>query len=385
MESSFFMPTRVFFGQNCVEKNKNEFKRFGKSALIVTGHRSASVSGALADVVCVLKDLAIKFEVYNGILPNPDIENVREATGHAKRMKADMIIGIGGGSPMDAAKSVAMLSVNDLDDVSLFSGPYKEWALPVIAIPTTSGTGSEVTPYSILTDNRNMTKKNLCHDSLFPRVALLDPRYTEGLSYEITLNTAIDALSHSVESAFSKKASPASLMVAMESLRALGPCLLNMSPDKSIEPEVRENLLFGSMLAGMAIAQTGTTAVHAMGYCLTFFKGIDHGKANGMLLAEYLRYVGPGNQSMIQQIVSCLGLKGFDELESLIYRHIPKTLYLDEREMDMFARQAILAKSVENTNPAPCFNDIVNIYKNSLGGQTESQVPATVTSVGRHD
>lgn len=379
MECSFFMPTRVFFGKNCVEKNGTEFKRLGKSALIVTGQRSASASGALADVTGVLKDLAIKFEVYNGILPNPDIENVREAAEHAKRMKADMIIGIGGGSPMDAAKSVAMLSVNELDDVSLFSGPYKEWALPVIAIPTTSGTGSEVTPYSILTDNRNMTKKNLCHDSLFPRAALLDPRYTEGLSYEITLNTAVDALSHSVESALSKKATSSSLMVAMESLKALGPCLLNMRPDKPIEPDAREKLLYGSMLAGMAIAQTGTTAVHAMGYCLTFFKGIEHGKANGMLLVEYLRYVKPVNQSTIHHIVSSLGLSNFEELESLIHRLMPPTLCLDEKEMDMFARQAVHAKSVENTNPVPGYADIVSIYKNSfdkLAVSHESTIPS---------
>lgn len=370
MNRSFFMPTRVIFDEKCIEKNSHEFKRFGKKALIVTGRRSASVCGALGDVTGALKNLSIPFEIYNGIMPNPDIENVRKATEQARMIKADMVIGIGGGSPMDAAKAVAMLSVHDLDDESLFSGPYHDGALPVIAIPTTSGTGSEVTPYSILTDTGNRTKKNLCHASLFPKVAFLDPRYTIELSYEITLNTAVDALSHSIESALSKKTNRLSFMLAMESLQAIGPSISKMNPDQTLDYEDRQKLLYGSMLAGMAIAQTGTTAVHAMGYCLTFFKNMDHGKANGMLLAEYLRYVKPENRNKIDQIVSALGLTHFKELESMLIRHMPQTVHLTEQEIDMFADQAILTKSVENTHPVPTIDDIRMIYRNSLGSRS---------------
>lgn len=366
MNCSFFMPTHVFFGENCVLKNGHELRRFGKTALIITGNRSASACGALDDVVDVLKTNSVSFEIYNGIRPNPSIENVRDAVVQAKKINAEFVIGIGGGSPMDAAKAVAMLAVQDFDDESLFSGPYQKEPLPVIAIPTTSGTGSEVTPYSILTDNRNKTKKNLYHPSLFPRIALLDPRYTMALSYEVTLNTAFDALSHSVESALSRKASSASVAVAIESLKALGPCLLKMNADDPVDFETREKLMCGSMLAGAAIAQTGTTVVHAMGYCLTYFKGLDHGKANGLLLSGYLRYVQPENQYMVSRIVSALGLEDFEELLSLIENHMPVRHLLSREDVELFSNKAVHAKSTGNTRPTPEIEDIIEIYRKSL-------------------
>ena len=361
------MPTKIIFGEKCIENNMAEFEKYGKNALIITGNSSGLKSGALSDVINTLSKRSITYTIYNGVKPNPSIDNVREATEIAINEKSDMIIGIGGGSPMDAAKAVALLAVQEISDDSLFSGQYVQAPLPVIAIPTTAGTGSEVTPYSILTDVKNKTKKNLSHESLFPKVAFLDPRYSSMLPYNITVNTAIDALSHSIESCLSRRANTMSTMVALEALNIIGVCLSNMNTDKSLPMEIRANLLYASMLAGMAIAQTGTTVVHAMGYPLTFYKNIDHGHANGLILREYLRYVLPHNIIKVNRILSAMNMADVDELESLLAKHVKKYITLSEKEIQIFSEQAIMAKSVDNTLPLPSINEIKELYRKSLG------------------
>jgi alcohol dehydrogenase class IV len=367
MDFSFLMPTHVIFCKNCIAKNKSEFGKLGHRAFIVTGKASALKSGALEDVVKSLSYCSIPFLVYNGVLPNPNITNVREAALMARDFKADMIIGIGGGSPMDAAKAVSILAKQDLDDEALFKGGYTVKPLPVIAIPTTAGTGSEVTPYSILTDEKDETKKNLSHESLYPKIAFLDPSYTTMLPYEITVNTAIDAFSHAVESCLSKKANPMSIMISLESLKFMGPCLFNLCSDKMVSLDNRESLLYASMLAGIAISQTGTTVVHAMGYSLTYFKKIDHGKANGLLLCEYLRYVSHQNSHKIKQILEALNMKNLYELECMIDKLLLKPEPLSEKEIDLFSQKAVLAKSVANTLPVPMIDEIKSLYRASLG------------------
>lgn len=367
MEFSFLMPTRVIFGKHCIANNNIEFGKHGQRAFIVTGKTSALKSGALDDVINALSGSSISYLVYNGVLPNPSVENVREAARLARDFNADMIIGIGGGSPMDAAKAVAVLATQDLDDESLFKGSYIIKPLPVIAIPTTSGTGSEVTPYSILTDAKDETKKNLSHESLYPKIAFLDSSYTAMLPYEITVNTAIDAFSHAIESCLSKRANSMSIMISLDALKLMGPCLFDLCSDKMVSSDNREVLLYASMLAGIAISQTGTTVVHAMGYSLTYFKKVDHGKANGLLICEYLRYVSPQNSHKIEQILKALNMRNIDELESVIDNLLIKPETLSDKEIDMFSQKAVLAKSVANTFPVPMINDIKSLYRASLG------------------
>ncbi len=367
MDLSYQMPTQVIFGKGCVKKHGDIFGHHGKKALIVTGKNSARISGALEEVCAALSSVSVSWSVYDEIQPNPCIENVRDAADKARSEKADFIIGIGGGSPMDAAKAVAVLAVNNLADNTLFSGPYEKMPLPVIAVPTTAGTGSEVTPYSILTDMSNKTKKNLSHVTLFPRVAFLDATYTEKLPYEVTVNTAIDALSHSVESILSRKSNAMSTMIALESLRMLGPALGLLDDTLTIDFQTREKLLLGAMLGGMAIAQTGTTVVHAMGYSLTFFNNIDHGKANGLLLCEYLSYVQTHNLKKIAGILDAMGMNSLEELQSLINKQMKPSLTLTDEEISLYTEMALMAKSVENTVPKPTAADIRTLYRKSLG------------------
>jgi alcohol dehydrogenase class IV len=367
MHFSYLMPTRVLFGRGCIAEYGDNWAGFARKVLIVTGRRSARACGALADVCSVLDRLDVPWVLYDRIRPNPSVDNVREAVNLAREHRVDGVIGIGGGSPMDAAKAVALLLTNDLDDTALFTGPYPAAPLPVAAVPTTAGTGSEVTPYAILTDEKDQTKKNLAHPGLFPRVAFLDPGYLDALPRTVMIHTALDALSHAVESVLSARNHEMSAMASMAAIEAIGPALTGLADGRMPDDRCREMLLYGSMLAGTAIAQTGTTMVHAMGYSLTFFQGFDHGKANAVLLCEALRFCENANRDKVRNMLDRLGFDSIDGLQNLFDRLIGRPESLPDDQLALFTDKAMATRSIDNTVPRPTANDILALYKRALG------------------
>jgi alcohol dehydrogenase class IV len=359
----FFMPTKVFLGKDCIIDNAVQMKALGKKAFIVTGKSSAK-NGALACVQTALQTSGIAYNVFDRILSNPSIELVREAAKIAREEGADFIIGIGGGSPMDAAKAIAVLAVNEIDDTTLFSGPYPHPVLPVVAVPTTAGTGSEVTQYSILTDDQQETKSSIANEVIFPKIAFLDASYTQNLPSHVTINTAVDALSHAVEGYLSAKATSTSSMLAAESMTILGQCLKVL--DGKVDFEVREQLLYASMLAGMVIAHTGTTALHSMGYSLTYFRDIDHGRANGLLMYEYLEFIAAQHGSMIDKMVSLLNMKSLGELKTCLDKLFKDKESITQSEIQQFSAKAIQAKNILNTIRPPSQEDLAGIMERSF-------------------
>lgn len=365
MEFVLNIPVKTIFGRNCISKNTGAIKPYGTKALIVTGKRSAKANGSYIDITEALDREKIKHHLLDTIDANPSVEIVREAAAKAREHNADFIIGIGGGSPLDAAKAIAVLAVNSIDDDQLFSGTYKVKPLPVIAVPTTSGTGSEVTPYSILTYDKIKNKKSIASDSIFPVLAFLDPKYTETLNYTTTVNTAIDALSHSVEGYLSKRATDVIKPFALESIRILGAELKLLTKIKNPSPETRERLLYASMLAGIVIAHTGTTIVHAMGYPLTYYRDIDHGRANGLLMYEYLKFI-KGSTDKVGIILSSMEMD-IDEFGGTISSLLGEKESLSDDELKLFTATAESAeKNILNTAIPPSAEDIKNIYIKSL-------------------
>ncbi len=364
MQFKYYMPVSVFFGRNCIEKNSSEFLSFGEKALIVTGKKSAEKNGSFADVKKALESVKITYAHYNKIEPNPTVENVREAAIFARESGADFIIGIGGGSPLDAAKAIAILAVNDIDDEALFGGRYNIKPLPVVAIPTTAGTGSEVTPYSILTYKKISNKRSIGSDSIFPKAAFLDPVYTNSLSAEITVNTAVDALSHAIEGYLSIRATEVITPYALESIRLIGECISELK-EINVKDEVREKLLYASMLAGIVIAHTGTTAVHAMGYPLTYHRNIDHGRANGLVLSHYLKFLEPSTEK-VRHIIETAGMKSVDDFGKVLDKLFGEKEILSESEIEEFTKTAMSAKNIKNTLPQPEEKDIKKIFKESF-------------------
>lgn len=215
---AFYMPVKLIKGYNCVKESERVFKDIGCKAIIVCGKTSARACGALDDVLEVLKCNGQDYIIFDEIMPNPTIDIVYKGAEIAKQEAADFVIAIGGGSPMDSAKSIAVLALEDVKKENIFKGGFTK-ALPMIHIPTTAGTGSEVTPYSILTNDAVQSKMTMSSPVMFPDFALLDGKYMESLPYELTVNTAVDALSHSVEGMLSKKSTVFSDMAAKKKHR----------------------------------------------------------------------------------------------------------------------------------------------------------------------
>lgn len=344
MNFKFHMPVRAYFGPGCVAENSGELASFGKRALIVAGGRSARESGALQDICAALDGQKIGYSIFDKVENNPSLNTVKAGGNEAKRSRADFVIGIGGGSPLDASKAIAVLAVNDMEAGGLFANIFKNTPLPIIAIPTTAGTGSEVTPYSVLTRDDLQTKASFGNADTFPRIAFLDPHYTESLPREVTVNTAVDALSHCIEGYISKLSTPVSDILAQEGIRKFGLCLKNLIKD-NIRYEDRENLLYASMLGGMVISHTSTTIVHGAGYNLTYFKGIPHGKANGYLLAEYLRYNYEFAKAKIDHIIDLMQLGSIGDFSAAMESLIGKAPVLTGEEIEVYAAKTMAQRS----------------------------------------
>jgi len=365
MELLYHMPTKIYFGTECVGKNSGEFSRWGKQALIVTGRRSAQASGALGDIQKALSQQGVGWTVFDQVEENPTLATAEAGGLLARQAKADMVIGIGGGSPLDAAKAVAVLAVNDISAGGLFDGNFAVRPLPVLAVPITAGTGSEVTPYSVLVDTERQSKRSFGHPDIFPKAAFLDARYTNSLPWQVTINTALDALSHSLEGYVSMKASILSDSLALESMRCFGKTIPSLT-SRSLDLQDREQLLYTSMLGGMVIAQTGTTMVHSLGYPLTIFRDIPHGRANGVLLAEYLRFIQPVIPEKVESVLSALGLQTIDECKTLFRELLGGPEILTAKEIEEFTLIAIQTPNIANTARKPSLDDLRQIFRDSV-------------------
>lgn len=223
-EFQYLMPTKILFGQGVIKKNASLFKEYGKKALIVTGKHSAKKNGSLDDILEVLKRNGIAYSIFDEIEENPSLETVEKGADFGKKEKIDFIIAIGGGSPLDAAKAINLLIANEdssKEDLYILK-PMK--TLPGIAVPTTAGTGSETTPYAILTNHQKKTKINIVHKVFFD-LALLDPEYMMAMPEAITINTALDALSHLVEGYLTVKANLFSDIWAEKGLNLFSECM----------------------------------------------------------------------------------------------------------------------------------------------------------------
>ena len=374
MDMNFYMPTKVILGAECIRNNISLLEGFGTKALIVTGTTSAKRNGSLNDIIEALSMLGKTYVVFDKVMSNPTIACVYEGAALAKESKVDFVIGIGGGSPMDAAKAIALLAVQDVKEEELFLGKFEDRVLPLIMIPTTAGTGSEVTPYAILTNDKAQTKTSLATPLIYPRISFLDARYMKNLSMTITKNTAMDALSHSIEGMLSVRSSILTDSLAIESIKEIAQCLSYLYEENgsengdfvSLSMEYREKLLYASMLAGIVIAHTGTTAVHSMGYCLTYFKNIDHGRANALLLPTFLRFVAKKDQEVIKKILSAMGLDTLDEFEMLFLKLLEDQEFATIDEIEKYSDIAINAKNILNSRVIPTKDDLIVIYYRSL-------------------
>lgn len=357
-----FMPTKVYSEKNCVENHSRELAALGTKALVVTGKHSSRINGSLEDVTKALERENIPYMVYDEIEENPSVETVMKAASLGITEGTDFVIGVGGGSPMDASKAIALMIANPEHDERLLytrtqvspDGPVYP-ALPVAEIPTTAGTGSEVTPYAILTKNvlpdivlttvpeadaqaafshlEKKTKQSISH-SVFPALALVDVSYLQTASRSGCINTAVDTLAHLIESHLNANSTEYSRIYSEMGLRTWA-----RIKDKLLRYEIgeeeRQALMRACTLGGMAIAHTGTSLPHGLSYPVTCEMGLPHGKAVGIFLPGFIRNYG--NQEEAMKVLSLLDFGGeqtFSEYIRQLLGEVSIAEDLWERTMD---------------------------------------------------
>jgi alcohol dehydrogenase class IV len=377
MKLNYLMPTRILMGENCLYAERQLLAQLGKKALIVTGNNSARMCGAYDDAVKALEANGQSHVLYDKVMANPTDICAYEAGLKARTENCDFILGCGGGSPMDAAKAAAALALNDISKEELFGAAFDR-ALPLAMIPTTAGTGSETTPYSILVDtagsvDKTPMKRSVSSPLLFPRFAFLDARYTSRLNRNTTVNTAIDALTHAVEGMLCLRANYLSGMLAAGAITIIMDCMEDLLAFPAETPaafpmDKREKLLLASSIAGMVIAQTGTALPHSMGYLPTINWGTDHGRANGLFMKSFLSWCREkeqgGTDRRIPALTAALGMEPerfFTILELLLG---PRE---KAAETELQAWSALRMKNAANTYIKPEQEDIARIFRESLG------------------
>lgn len=367
MPRSFFVPTHVVSGPGCVRASSEALARVGSTFLVVTGARSARATGALDDVEAALAQAGCAWQVYDRVRENPTVACAFDGAEVARSMGADAVLAIGGGSPMDAAKAMALVAANPgLTSGSLFSGPYPGGCLPLVCVPTTAGTGSEVTRASILTDDVAQTKRAISTPEIFPALALVDGAYTRTLGERTTVNTVVDALSHAAEGLVSAGAGPVTDALATDALGRIGACLGRLAAG-GLTDDDRESLMAASCEAGMVIANTGTTAVHGMGYSLTYFRHIPHGRANGLLMPAWFRWVAKREPGRVGQMVTALGLASLDELDAVLAGLLGEREHIGPDEAADFAERASHTGNIANCLVRPDRDDLEAVLRESFG------------------
>ncbi len=310
MNISSYMPVQIINGKGCVSTNYHLFEKMGKSCLIVTGGNSAKKCGALDDVINVLVKRGISYTVFDGITENPQTADCHRAGEKAREIDADFIIGIGGGSPLDASKAVAIYAANpELAPADIYLRKYDSKPLPVVLVGTTSGTGSEVTGVSVLTDSSVNLKKSISGPDCYSVVSFCDYTYTTTMPYAVTVSTALDAFAHAVEAYFSSTANDISDVYAEKAFSMLRTGLLHFYNNKTLPDEsLREELYTASLFAGLCLNITGTCFPHTMGYILTEDFGIAHGRACAAFIPDFIRISAENMPQKAQKLFDIMGM-----------------------------------------------------------------------------
>lgn len=352
----FYMPTRLYQEPECVMAHRGEMAALGSRALIVTGKHSAKANGSYDDVCRALDAEKIAHVLFDEVEQNPSIETVMKARDFGVENGVDFVIGIGGGSPLDAAKAIAlMIKHKDKDRSYLYQKGADSSTLPIVEVPTTCGTGSEVTPVSVLTIHAEKTKGSIPH-KIFADYALSDGKYLRTAPASVLHNTAIDALAHLWESLINVDADDYTHMCVAEGLRVWKRSKAVLLGEREATDEDYANLMNASSLAGMSIAQVGTTVPHGLSYPVTYNQHMPHGKAVGYFQAGYLAEADAADRE------EALALAGFDSVDD--YQSFYEALCGSEKLADVDLEYAVevLAGKPDKLKKVPyaCDRDVLH-------------------------
>jgi len=359
----FRLPEVTHFGWGAVEGVGQEAARLGRRALLVTGRAAMKQTGTADRVVALLAAAGLSVLPYEGIESDPRAATIDRAAKAARAEGCDLVVGLGGGSPMDAARAIAAMavlegSITDYLDGKAIDRP----GLPLINIATTAGTASEITSVAVVLHERKQLKMGLKSPFWFARVAITDPELTLTMPPALTAATGLDALTHAIESYVSTQATPPSEGLALRAIELVGLHLRAAFADGSNRP-AREGMALASMTAGMAFANSGLGLVHGLVHPIGARFGVPHGMACGRLLPLVMRYNQPAAEEKMAQVGRALTRRpeaaagdAADAVESLLRDlGVPAGIGdvgVPADQIPSLARDGLLAGAVR-TNPRP--------------------------------
>jgi alcohol dehydrogenase len=305
----FHARTRIIFGRNALEKLPELVLEKAAKTFLVVADPSFAQLGLLEPALAGLRRAGLAGQQFTGVEPEPYLDNADAAAALGREIGAEIVIGVGGGSAMDTAKAAAALIANEgkaEDYVGLNLVPRP--GVPTIMVPTTSGTGSEVTFTAVFTNRETKAKGGINSDYLFPEIALLDPALTLSLPPGVTAATGMDALTHAIESVTSRSSTVFTEALAFAAVRLIAGNL-RRAVFRGDDIDARENMLLGSVLGGMALADAGVGAAHALAYPLGGFYRVPHGLANAVLIPYVMEFNLPAAEKQFALIAHSMGEK----------------------------------------------------------------------------
>lgn len=290
--SHFVIPNHTVVGTNVLGEAAPLLKKMGNKAFIVTG-RHVAVSDMMKQLTALLDENGIDCVIFDGITGEPTDTMIENGVEMLKSSGCDFIIGIGGGSPLDSAKAIAAMAVNEGSIADYNGKEITGEILPLAAIPTTAGTGSEATKFTVITDSEKGIKMLLKGDVLVPKLAIVDSSFTVGAPKSVTSATGLDALTHAVEAYTSRKAFSMTDTLAVSAVKRIMKYLpiAYREPDNSL---AREQMSIAALEAGICINNSSVTIVHGMSRPIGALFHVPHGMSNAMLLKECLSFAVSG-------------------------------------------------------------------------------------------
>ena len=376
----FKTPEYTLIGSKALEEAKPYLKKCGKKALIVTG-KHVVLSDMMAELKKALEEIGIAYFIFDGITGEPTNVMIDEGIAAYKENGCDFCIGIGGGSPLDSAKAIAAMITNE-GKIADYNGKVIEKPIPpVVAIPTTAGTGSEATQFTVITDVEKDIKMLLKGGYLVPKIAIVDPAYTYSAPKSITAATGMDALTHAIEAYTSRKALPVTDTLAVSAVKRIMKYLPAAYKDGSDE-KARYEMSVASYEAGICINNSTVTLVHGMSRPIGALFHVAHGISNAMLLTKCLAFALDGAYEKFANLGREIGVATAEdddktasekfiealneickicEIPTLLEYGIPKDEFFANKEK--MAHDALTSGSPCNTMKPISEQDIIEIYK----------------------
>ncbi|WP_143319209.1 iron-containing alcohol dehydrogenase [Clostridium sp. HBUAS56010] len=379
MAAQFTLPGRTILGDNALKSSEEAIKKLGKKAFIVTG-KIVTKMGTVSILTNYLDQWNVEYKIFNDITGEPTDEMILAGVKEYQESGCDFLIGIGGGSPLDSAKAIAAMAVLEGSIADYMGKEITGEFPPLVLIPTTAGTGSETTKFTIITDKEKGIKMLLKGEDLLPQVAIIDPEFTRTAPKSITAATGMDALTHAVESYISKKANPLTDLFALSAMKRIFQ-YLPLAYEQGSDSKAREEMSIAAFEAGVCINNASVTLVHGMSRPIGALFHVPHGISNAMLITKCLSYVTDGCYDRFSEMAKAIGVcdKSMGEkeaseaflqaLDQLCNRCGIPTLYeygIKKEEFlavaEKMAEDAMASGSPSNSRKEISKEDILTIY-----------------------